>query len=367
MDDLMTGPARWIEVLGPNGYVQAAVLVFLFLLLAKVIEVVLCGMASRLVANRTTTEIDDKVIDLLRRPIFGSVAIFGLSLATYQMGLGKSLEQATISVLQTLLILIWLRFAFALSGVILEGLSRNRNRFHFAQPDTLPMLRYVLVIFAFLAGTYSILVAWNINVTGLLASAGIVGLALSFAAQDTLSHLFAGAAILADRPYKLGDYIVLGTGERGEVTHIGLRSTRLLTRDDVEVTVPNGVIGGAKIVNESGGPYKKYRVRVAVGVSYGSDVDDVIDALASIAKGHEEVCTFPEPRVRFRTFGESGLDFELLCWISEPALRGKLLHELNCNVYKEFITRGITIPFPQRDLHIRAMPEGLTNSGAVDS
>ena len=215
-------------------------------------------------------------------------------------------------------------------------------------------LAFVVVIFA---GVYAIFLAWDINITGLVASAGIVGLALSFAAQDTLGHLFAGVAIFADRPYQIGDFIVLDSGERGEVTHIGLRSTRLLTRDDVEVTVPNGVMGSPKIVNESGGPHEKFRIRIKVGVAYGSDIDKVIDILDSVARNHDQVCKIPEPRVRFRTFGESSLDFELLAWVEHPVLRGQVVHELNYKVYQEFNRAGVKIPFPQHDLYIKEMPQ----------
>jgi small-conductance mechanosensitive channel len=217
-------------------------------------------------------------------------------------------------------------------------------------------MRNLATVFLLLAGAYSILVAWDIDVTGLVASAGIVGLALSFAAQDTLSHLFAGVAILADRPYRIGDFIVLDTGERGQVTAIGLRSTRLMTRDDVEVSIPNGVMGGAKIVNESGGHDTKFRVRATVGVAYGSDVEHVLEILESIATENEELCDEPAPRARFRTFGASSLDFELLAWIPEPSLRGLRVHEMNCEIYRRFNAEGITIPFPQQDVWIKELP-----------
>jgi small-conductance mechanosensitive channel len=168
--------------------------------------------------------------------------------------------------------------------------------------------------------------------------------------------LFAGVSIAADAPYKTGDFIRLDSGERGMVTHIGLRSTRIVTRDDVEITIPNGIIGNAKIVNEAGGPSTKHRIRVPVGVAYGSDIDHVIATLDSVASGHEQVCSEPAPRVRFRAFGNSSLDFELLCWINQPVDRGRLVHELNCSVYKAFQREEIEIPFPQHDLHVRSMP-----------
>ena len=220
-----------------------------------------------------------------------------------------------------------------------------------------PLVDTVLKVTLLALAIYFVFLAWDIDVTAWVASAGIVGLALSFAAKDSLSNLFAGVSIAADAPYKMGDFITLDSGERGMVTHIGLRSTRLLTRDDIEVTIPNGVIGNAKIINDSGGPSTKHRVRIPVGVAYGSDIDHVIETLDGVANTHEEVCKIPEARVRFRAFGTSSLDFELLCWIDKPVDRGRMLHELNCAVYKAFLREKIEIPFPQQDLHVRTMSQ----------
>jgi len=141
------------------------------------------------------------------------------------------------------------------------------------------------------------------------------------------------------------------------VTDIGLRSTRILTRDDVEITVPNGIIGNGKIINEAGGPTAHHRIRIAVGVAYGSDIDHVIKVLAGVADEQQEVLTNPAPRVRFRSFGDSSLNLELLGWIARPVDRGRVTHELNCAVYKALNENHIQIPFPQRDLHVVSMPE----------
>jgi len=270
--------------------------------------------------------------------------------------LGERILDIEISILKTIIIISWLAFLLRSTGAVLGSMARSPTRFKFAQKDTVPLMRNIAMVFFVLAGAYSILISWDIDVTGLVASAGIVGLALSFAAQDTLSHLFAGVAILADRPYRIGDYIVLDTGERGEVTHIGLRSTRLMTRDDVEISIPNGVMGSAKIVNESGGLDTRYRIRASVGVAYGSDVEKVLRILENIGHEHEGLCKDPAPRARFRNFGNSSLDFELLAWISEPSLRGLRVHELNCEIYRRFAEEKVTIPFPQQDVWIRELP-----------
>ena len=197
----------------------------------------------------------------------------------------------------------------------------------------------------------------RINPIGWLASAGIVGIAVGFAAKDSLANLFSGFFIVADAPYKIGDYINLDTGERGKVSAIGLRSTRLLTRDDVEITIPNGVIASAKIINESGGPSSKMRIRIVVGVAYGSDVDLVAELLMQVGTGHSEVCQQPTPRVRLRGFGASSLDFNLMCWIEQPQDRGRISHELNVLIYKLFAEHNIEIPYTKQDIHIKEWPK----------
>jgi len=141
------------------------------------------------------------------------------------------------------------------------------------------------------------------------------------------------------------------------VTHIGIRSTRILTRSDVEITIPNAIMGNTKITNETAGPHKKYRLRIQVSAAYGESVSKVRDALLSVANGATNIEEEPAPRVRFRTFGDSGLNFELLCWVSEPVLRGRVSDSLNEAVYNRFLEEKIEIPFPQQDVYIRSIPK----------
>jgi MscS family membrane protein len=316
------------------------------------------------IVKRTRNHFDDEIVQLLHHPVFSTFFILGLVVACNSIAdqLGNTLLPVTVSILKTIVVLSWLKFLLRAAESIIETMGATPRRFKFAQTDTVPLLKNLAIVFLVLAGAYSILIAWDINVTGLVASAGIVGLALSFAAQDTLSHLFAGVAILADRPYRIGDFIVLDTGERGKVTHIGLRSTRLMTRDDVEVSIPNGVMGSAKIVNESGGGVRRFRIRASVGVAYGSDVDKVLQILEDIGKATKNIVADPAPRARFRSFGSSSLDFELLVWISNPELRGLRIHEMNCEINRRFREEKVVIPFPQQDVWIRELPDNKSAS-----
>ena len=345
---------EWAGILGPNIYLKAAVAILGFVIVGKFAELILSKVLSKIV-SRSSSKFDDELITMLQRPVFVTFVLTGLAVATRILEFSDTALFITLGVIRTIAIFIWYGFFRNVLATILQAISRNIGKSS-SLVSMLPLVETVARVVILALAIYFLFLAWNVNVTAWLASAGIIGLALSFAAKDTLANLFAGVAIAADTPYKKGDYITLESGERGMVTHIGLRSTRMLTRDDVEITVPNGIIGNGKIINEAGGTSAKHRIRVAVGIAYGSDVDQVIAVLSAVAAENEFVCKIPAPRVRFRNFGDSSLDFELLVWIERSVDRGRILHELNCSVYKRFNKDGIVIPFPQRDLHVRTMP-----------
>lgn len=341
----------WLAGVAPNPYLQALLISILFVGLAKIVDLIMQRVARRWV-EKTSFDLDDKVLDIFHRPIFISVLLIGLALATERLAFTADIDFVTTGGLQTIGILVWAVAVSRFARLLLSLVSNDASRFKLVQDRTLPLFNNLLLILVAGVSMYVLFLVWNVDLTAWMASAGILGLAVSFAAKDTLANLFSGVFIMADAPYKLGDMIVLASGERGFVTNIGIRSTRIQTRDDVEITVPNSIMGNTKVVNEAGGRHTKYRIRVKVGVAYGSDIDKVHDVLLDEAKRNSLVCASPAARVRFRAFGESSLDHELLCWVNEPVLRGRVLHQLNTAIYKRFLQENIAIPFPQRDVHI---------------
>ncbi len=334
--------------------VGALIVAGVFYLFALTLRYTIFRSLGRL-ANMTNSVLDDQILQQLRKPVFTTVLFFGLTLAVTaaQLPFGT---QLIVEVLLSIIVVSWMSASFRISTSLLDILG-HQSRFSLVEARTMPMIDLSAKLITILVGSYVLLLVWGINPVGWLASAGIVGIAVGFAAKDTLANLFSGFFIVADAPYKIGDYINLDTGERGKVSTIGLRSTRLLTRDDVEITIPNGVIANAKIINESGGPYLKMRVRFSVGVAYGSDVDQVSELLQKIAVEHKEVCMQPEPRIRMRGFGASSLDFHLLVWIEHPEYRGRISHELYMQIYKTFAAENIEIPFAKQDLYIKEFPQ----------
>jgi len=356
-EQLQTQITPLLTFFGDNPYVQALVVVLLSFVVAWIFNRVIITSLKKL-AIKTRFEFDNHLIDLLHTPVYYSLLMLGFSSATLLLAPPETYQSITFSVIKSIALIVWSGFFLRISRVLLNQLARNENRLKVIHQQTLPLFLNIINIAIVVLVVYFIFSAWHVDMTAWLASAGIVGIAVGFAAKDTLANLFSGVFILADAPYKIGDFIVLDTGERGEVTHIGIRSTRILTRDDIEVTIPNSVIGSTKIINESGGPHEKYRCRLAVGVAYGSDIDKVREILMKIALAEEQVCPFPEPRVRFRLFGASSLDFELLVWVDKPVLRGSVVDILNCEIYRQFILNNIEIPYSKQDLYIKEMPPG---------
>ena len=346
-------------------FLQSYPLVFALILLltgfviSRLVQWLFSNMCLHL-AEKSKTDIDNRLISILDRPVFTTVLMVFLLVSFAALGLSAYWDQLIDKLLLSMIVLTWSIAGLRSIGLFLEFLGHIKNHFTLIEERTIPLFNMILKGLVVGLSVYLLLVIWGIDATAWLASAGIMGIAVGFAAKDTLANLLSGVSIVADAPYKIGDYINLDSGERGKVTHVGLRSTRLLTRDDIEVNIPNAIIANSTIINESGGPWTKERIRLQVGIAYGCDVDQVCELLKSVAVDLEHIVRFPEPVVRLRGFGASSLDFELMCFIDEPALRGRLRHFLYMDIYKRLGKEGIEIPYAKSDLYIKELPEQLT-------
>jgi MscS family membrane protein len=331
--------------------VNASLYIVFFIFTAKIADLLVDKVLRRF-TRFTKSDVDDRIIDLVHKPIFFTIIIIGFTFTVQYLTPSEKAVFYTRSIMDTILTVIWCVTAIKISNTIIENAVYKVSDVTGLSRDIVPLVENVSKIIIIIASFMVALSIWKINITPVLASAGIAGAAVAFAAKDTIANFFGGISVFVDKPFTIGDYIVLDKGERGEVVAIGVRSTRIKTRDDILITVPNSIIANTKIINESA-PIPNFRVRIPVSLAYGSDIDTVQNTLLGIAKENSNVLPDPLPRVRFREFGESSLNFELLCWAKEPALRGITVHELNCAIYKKFSEAGIRIPFPQRDVHIR--------------
>ncbi len=339
------------EVLSSTS-IQGAIGVCTGLVLALIWELFARHVAHRL-TRMTTTDLDDKLLDIVRRPITAGIIIASLAWALSLQGLEPPVWFVVRGLIATVVVLGGIRVVLRCSSVVLDFMVSSGDERGVVQAATLPLLQICVTVACYSAAIYFVMLAWNVDIRGWLASAGVVGVAVGFAAQDTLANLFAGVFILMDRPYKIGDFLVLESGERGRVTGIGIRTTRLVTRDDQQIIIPNAVMADARIVNESAGPWIDCRIRVVVDVAYGSDLDHAAEVMTGVANRTEDVVRAQNrlPRVRFTSFEDSGIRCHLLCWVPRPVMRERVVDRLIRGIHSAFNQEGIEIPFPQRVLH----------------
>ena len=210
----------------------------------------------------------------------------------------------------------------------------------------LRVTHYVILII----GTYMGLKTINLPLGALVGLFAVLGVGIGFGLQNLASNFVSGVILLLERPVKVGDRITVDN-VWGDVQRITLRTTQLRTPDNVTVIIPNSKLLENNVVNDSFGD-PKVRLRVPVGVAYGSDIDAVTEALLDAARAQDAVLDTPEPVVWFCEFADSSLNFELLVWIPDPARKFWIRDKLNREIDRRFREAGIVIPFPQRDVHL---------------
>ena len=197
----------------------------------------------------------------------------------------------------------------------------------------------------------------GLNVMPFIAGAGVAGIAIGFAAKDTLSNLISGVLLIIDQPLKVGDRIEVWSAPKnsstwGDVVDIGLRATKIRTTDNIVIIVPNNELMNRDIVNYTA-ITNEIRVRIPIGVSYESDLKKAKDVIIRISLQLDWVMKNPEPKVVVRNFGASSVDLQARVWIRNPRRRMDTISYITDNVKEAFSKEGIEIPYPKREIYIR--------------
>ncbi|MBA2563855.1 MAG: mechanosensitive ion channel family protein [Gemmatimonadetes bacterium] len=202
----------------------------------------------------------------------------------------------------------------------------------------------------------------GLNVTSVLAGLGIVGIALGFAAKDTLANLIAGITILWDRPFRVGDRIEV-SGSEGVVQKITLRTTRLDTPRNEVVILPNQNMMTEKIVNHTMRP--SLRIDIPFGIAYRHEVEDARRVVLAIVQGDENIRAKPEPQVVVTALADSSVNLQLRFWLKDPRLEIPMEFRYTEKIKAALDAAEIEIPFPQMVLHVageagtvRVLPDG---------
>ena len=331
----------------------------------SIILVFLLDPVVKSFTKKTKTEIDDIILRIIRTPLLVLVFFYGLvsSLIILEDHIPKVVIDAVSSLYGVVAVLILFYVGYKLfkdilvyyGGVIARKTSSNID------DVIIPIVEKVGVVIIALVALGYVLGYLNIDLTIFVAGGVVISMVIAFAAQETLSNFFSGIFILTDRPFKVGDKIILPDGDWYEVRHIGMRSTRLFRFKDASlVTIPNNSLANEKIANFTN-PDDLGRVMKTFGVAYGTDSEKVKKIIHEVIMANPDIVTDDEnlkPIVRFEEMADSSINFFILVWIKDRDSRFNVGDYLNTEIYRRFTEEGIEIPFPQRTVWIKEEKAG---------
>lgn len=346
--------------------IQVLMLNLALLILALVVIWILRNLVARIVmlplrslVRKTETDIDDRAVDAIERPMRILVLGAGVAIVAAAFQFGPDLDQFSDSLSRALILAALMFFVYNLVDVI--GLSPATMQ-HMTgitiEERLLPFLRTVAKVFVIVMAGLIIIQEFGYEVTGLIASFGVVGLALSLAAKDTAANVFGFTAIVSDNPFKVGDYIVTSDFS-GTVEHVGARSTRVRKLDQSLVTVPNSKLTDAAVTNWS--RLKKRRLDFYIGLTYDTSADqmrDVLHRLRELVKAHEALD--PESViVHFMEFAGSALNIRIIASVllADWGAYTAEVEQINLEIMELIEELGLSFAFPSQSLYIETMPK----------
>ena len=341
----------------PLGNLVAALLVLcFFFFLRKVFTHIITAWLQSL-AKKTETFYDDRVISALKHPVSFSFVLIGFHLFFLLLLRESDFVKNILNTLVVFLI-FWaiIAVAEALRGLLYHATDK-------LNPDlSKEMANFILKLIKIFIGGIGLgamLQVWGINVTALLASLGLGGLAFALAAKDTASNLFGSFAILADKSIRIGEWIKVGNTE-GVVEDIGMRTTKIRTFEKSLITVPNQVVANSPIENFSRRGVR--RIKMTIGITYGTtqvQIEKIVEEILYLLHNHENIAQNESIMVNFKAFGSSSLDIFIYCFTRTSNWKTymDIKQEIQLAIMKIVEENGSSFAFPSQSIYLESMPQ----------
>lgn len=255
-------------------------------------------------------------------------------------------EGALKTILFALLLLV---VCLVVKAILLKLLDRALDRLTQVEKSLHTFIRSMANILLWFVTLMVVADALGINASSLLALAGVLGLAVSLSVKDSLSNLAGGLTILGTRPFKVGDYVEIGSNS-GTIQEIGLVYTSLTTVDNRRILVPNSVVVDAEVTNYTAEPLR--RVDLKVTASYDASVERVKQTIQEVVNAHDLVLSDPPPFARLSEYGDSALEYVVRAWCAN-ADYWTVYHDLLEQIKVAFDREGISIPYPHMEVKLR--------------
>lgn len=328
------------------------------IVLAFVLHIVIKFIINKVVlkmTSKTSTDLDDKIVLSFKRHsknIILFLAIYYI-LRINSVYFSPDINLIFEDIFYIIFFIIVMSMVFFTISIVIDwylntlGKRSDRN----IVTEFGPLIQRLIKGLVIIIGATIVLEHFNVDIKGLIVSLGVGSLALAFAAQDTLGNMIAGFVIMMDRPFRKGDRIKLDNGQIGDVYDIGLRSIKIIDFENTIHIIPNKEIANKTVINYSY-PDQMIRIKINVGVAYGSDVEKVKKVLVNQFKSHAVILDNPEPKAYFINMGDSSLDFMAVGYVAAYKDQWQISEEIRILIYNALVNAGISIPFPHRTLTI---------------
>ena len=341
----------------PLGNLIGAFLVLCFFFFLRKIFAHMIMVRLQKLTKKTETYYDDRIISALKNPVSFSFILIGFHLFFLLLLHETDFIKQLLNTLVVFLI-FWaiIAVAEALRGLIYHTTNK-------LNPDlSKEMANFMLTLIKIFIGGIGLgamLQVWGINVTALLASLGLGGLAFALAAKDTASNLFGSFAILADKSIRIGEWIKVN-GVEGVVEDIGMRTTKIRTFEKSLITVPNQVIANSPIENFSRRDMR--RIKMTIGITYGStqaQVETIVQEIHYLLHTHENIAQDETIMVNFKAFSESSLDIFIYCFTRTANWKNymNIKQEVQMEIMKIVEANGSSFAFPSQSVYVESLPQ----------
>ncbi len=341
-----------IQFILGNVYLKFLLILLVTFIIAFVVKIIIKKILKPL-ALKTKTKIDDLIIKSISSIIFYIILAVGIKIGldTFEFKTriyNNLIESLLILLIAILLIRIIHNFAV---HWIEDWAVRTEST---ADDRMIPLIEKILKAIVIILAIIFIFSAWDVNISPLLATAGIAGLAVGLAVKDSLANILGGLQLVLDKTFKVGDKVQLESGELGVILDIGLRTTKLKTYDNEVIYIPNGNLANAKVKNLTV-PDLSIRANVNFGVEYGSDPEKVRQVVMEAIKDIDTVLEEPEPLVQFLKMSDFSLDFVARAWVAEYTQAYSTSVKMTEAIYNALNKAKIGIPFPTRTIYTKPM------------
>ena len=359
-NDVLEHFVDWLQLrIFPDGghsdlvhWIACGILVIAAILLRRVVTNIIFRGLKKL-SEHTETTLDDKLFPALEQPVATFVMVLGVFGALTVLKLSPAVDRLIDhgSMIAFLAVLFW--GLLRAGGAVLTHLEEMAHAKQIGIAHFMPLIKKALAALVIVFGVLMGIRSMGVDVGAVLTGLGIGGLAFAFAAQDTIANLFGSFVVVLDRPFKVGDYIRIGSNE-GTVEDIGLRSTRLRSSARTQIVLPNKTAAAESIINYTRMPQR--RVDQTIGLTYNTTAEQMEGVLADIRKilqedpgVHQEFVT-----VNFTAYNESSLDIQITYFTADPDFRKHLnvRERINLKIMRAVVARGLSFAFPTQTLHV---------------